>query len=295
MKIKNLSCRQFAGLRDKSVSFADGINVVYGKNESGKSTLVGLLSKTLFHDSNVKGSSTQGKEFRDLYYPASRRGKSTVNLCPDGKVSFETANGIYTLEKEWGDDPRCRLTTPDDDLIKREDDIKAIIKDALRYGEGVYSDFLFSPQSNAAASLQALLDSQKKANNQTDAKRELSETLTKAFAESDGVSISKTEEEINKRISAIEGKHWDAERGCPKKGNDRWKKDIGDILTAYYACKDAQNALDRLHRLEDIAQKANVAFADAEEKAWHAKTAYEDFGKVERQLEDRLCGRFQLR
>ena len=110
MKIKNLSCRQFAGLRDSAVSFADGINVVYGKNESGKSTLVNLLSRTLFQDSRVKGNSTQVKEFKDLYYPANRRGKSAVNLYPDGKVSFETAEGVYTLEKEWGDDdPRCRL------------------------------------------------------------------------------------------------------------------------------------------------------------------------------------------
>ena len=97
MKIKNLSCRQFAGLRDSSVSFADGINVVYGKNESGKSTLVNLLSRTLFQNSKVKGNNAQGKEFRDLYYPACRRGKTTANLYPDGKVSFETADGAHEL------------------------------------------------------------------------------------------------------------------------------------------------------------------------------------------------------
>lgn len=39
MKIKNLSCTQFAGVRDRTISFADGINIVYGKNESGKSTM----------------------------------------------------------------------------------------------------------------------------------------------------------------------------------------------------------------------------------------------------------------
>ena len=34
MKIKNISCTQFAGVRDRNVSFTDGINVIYGKNES---------------------------------------------------------------------------------------------------------------------------------------------------------------------------------------------------------------------------------------------------------------------
>ena len=291
MKIKNLSCKQFAGLRDSSVSFADGINVVYGKNESGKSTLVNLLSRTLFQEAKVKGNSTQVKEFRDLYYPAGRRGKTTANLYPDGKVSFETADGVYTLEKEWGDDEsRCRLTTPDDDLIKKEDDIKAIMKEVLRYGEGVYSDFLFSPQSNAAASLQALLGAQKKADNQADAKRELSETLTKAFAESDGVSISKIEEAIDAQIASLEGACWDVVSDRPKKRDKpgRWERGVGTVLGKFYACEDAQNALNKLHQLEDAAQKANAAFADAEEKARQARTAYEDFGKVERQLEDRV-------
>ena len=35
MKITNISCTQFAGVRDRNVSFTDGINVIYGKNESG--------------------------------------------------------------------------------------------------------------------------------------------------------------------------------------------------------------------------------------------------------------------
>ena len=296
MKIKNLSCRQFAGLRDKSVSFADGINVVYGKNESGKSTLVNLLSRTLFQDSKVKGNSTQGKEFKDLYYPASRRGKTAANLYPDGKVSFETADGVYTLEKEWGDDdPRCRLMTPDDDLIKKEDDIKVIMKEVLQYGEGVYSDFLLSPQSNAAASLQALLDAQKKADSQTDAKRELSETLTKIFAESDGISISRIEEKIDDKIASLEG-CWDRKSDRPQRRKiaGRWERGVGFVLNKFYACEDAQNALDKLHWFEDAAQKANAAFADAEEKARQTKTAYEDFDKVERQLEDRVRSAHEL-
>ena len=61
MKIKNISCTQFAGIRYRDVSLADGINVIYGKNESGKSTVVNLISRTLFQ--NAKLDRRSDKEF----------------------------------------------------------------------------------------------------------------------------------------------------------------------------------------------------------------------------------------
>ena len=50
MIIKEISTEQFAGIRNKKIELTDGINVVFGENESGKSTLVNILSRTLFHD-----------------------------------------------------------------------------------------------------------------------------------------------------------------------------------------------------------------------------------------------------
>ena len=70
MKIKRISCTQFAGMRDQSVELAGGINVIYGKNESGKSTLVNLLARTLFQNAKLDGRSDRG--FRELYFPAGR-------------------------------------------------------------------------------------------------------------------------------------------------------------------------------------------------------------------------------
>lgn len=53
MKLKNISCTQFAGVRDRNISFLDGINVVYGKNESGKSTMANLIVRTLFQKAKL--------------------------------------------------------------------------------------------------------------------------------------------------------------------------------------------------------------------------------------------------
>lgn len=232
MKIKNISCTQFAGVRDRNITFNDGINVVFGKNESGKSTLVDLISRTLFQNARIDGRSD--KEFLELYFPCKRRGSSITGNFADGKITFEDETGTYTLSKEWSKEPRCTLSTPDGTL-RDQKSISAELKRIIVYGEGVYSDMLLSSQRNTDSSLQTLLDASRK----TEAKQEISDAVSQAFAESDGISIDAIGQAIEAKISGIAGKHWDAERSQPARKSGRWATGLGDILKAYYALEDA--------------------------------------------------------
>lgn len=89
MNIKNISSTQFAGIRNIDISLADGLNVIYGKNESGKSTLVNLLSRILFQNSKLDRRSD--KDFLELYFPCI---KKTALL----EVILQTANS-YSQQK----------------------------------------------------------------------------------------------------------------------------------------------------------------------------------------------------
>lgn len=270
MKITNISCTQFAGVRDRNVSFADGINVIYGKNESGKSTLVNLLSRTLFQ--NAKLDRRSDKEFFELYFPGAKKGSTITGDFADGKITFETENGSYTLSKEWGSDSRCTLSTPDG-IIRDQSRIDEVLRETLLYGEGVYSDMLFSSQRNTDISLQTMLDASKK----TDAKQEITDAVSQAFAESNGISVDAIEQAISAKIDEIAGKHWDFEREAPVRKAGRWANGRGEILNTLYALEDAKAVLDEISRLETEADRAANDYVAKDAAARKAEEEYTRF------------------
>lgn len=271
MRIKNISCTQFAGIRNRNISLVDGINVIYGKNESGKSTLVNLLSRTLFQKAKLDGRSD--KEFFELYFPGANKDSRITGDFADGKITFETEKGSYTLSKEWGAESRCILSTPDG-VIRDQKQIDVILKELLLYGEGVYSDMLFSSQRNTDISLQTILDASQK----TDAKQEIVDVVSQAFVESAGLSVDAIEQAIAAKIEEIAGKHWDIDHGTParKTGGGRWSKDLGEILKAYYALKDAKDVLEEISRLE---READHTAKEYTERDTDAHNAEEEYGK----------------
>lgn len=62
MRIDNLKINGFGKLKNKEVEFKDGINIVYGENESGKSSLLKFITSMLYGASKNKN----GKEISDF-------------------------------------------------------------------------------------------------------------------------------------------------------------------------------------------------------------------------------------
>lgn len=94
MKIKNIKINSYGNLNDREFELSDNINVIYGKNESGKSTLLKFITNIFYGTSRNK----KGREFSDYdrYKPWGRDEFS-------GKIKYELDNGEeYEVYREFG-------------------------------------------------------------------------------------------------------------------------------------------------------------------------------------------------
>ncbi|MCI9178092.1 MAG: AAA family ATPase, partial [Clostridia bacterium] len=80
MKIKNIKINSYGTLKEKEINLKDNINIIYGKNESGKSTLLNFIKNIFYGISKNKN----GKEISDYekYLPWNGENFS-------GKIEYE--------------------------------------------------------------------------------------------------------------------------------------------------------------------------------------------------------------
>ena len=83
MKINKLKINSYGKLKEKEINFKDGINLIYGQNEAGKSTLIKFITNSFYGISKNK----KGKEVSDFdkYKPWSGEEFS-------GKLEYELDN-----------------------------------------------------------------------------------------------------------------------------------------------------------------------------------------------------------
>ena len=84
MKINNLKINSFGNLENKEIKFTENINIIQGKNESGKSTLLKFITDMFYGISKNK----RGREFSDY-----ERYKPWNNEEFSGKLSYTLDDG----------------------------------------------------------------------------------------------------------------------------------------------------------------------------------------------------------
>ena len=84
MKIKNIKINNYGNLENKEINLKNKINIIYGKNESGKSTLLNYIKNIFYGISKNKS----GKDISDY-----EKYKPWGKIDYSGKLKYELDNG----------------------------------------------------------------------------------------------------------------------------------------------------------------------------------------------------------
>ncbi len=283
MILKTFGCEQFAGMIDREFELAEHMNVIVGKNESGKTTMLDMIYHVL--NTGVDLKRNDKKEFFENYMPAEKT-KGFSGDCIDGSVTFENEQGVFEIKKEWSREEEgfCRLKSPDGSLMKTKKNVEKKMREELKFGQAVYRNLIFSSQNDRDQILRGILRASED-DGVKEAKGELASRVNQTVMELDGVSIEELEEEIRKKIKEYES-NWDSERNRPKakspgKGTGgRWGKNVGKILESYYAMEDRAREKEQAEMAEENYERARKNLESAKisvERAEKEQKEYLDF------------------
>jgi len=261
MNIKSVKTRQFAGIKNKEVEFEDGLNVLVGNNETGKSTMVELIYQTLYRDSKLSRSKKEDKDFIARFMPSDSKGDVV-----DGTLVFATDDGLYTLQKKWGASEMCELESSNDGIIANEKKIREIIDGELVYKRGLYDDVVFASQKSQANVVEHILN---KLDKKALVKQDLVSIIaSEGMASTEGIAPEEIEKIIQEKIDALSG-HWDFVNDGPDKKRgikNKWVQGVGAILEAYYTKAELEYALQKSELAEKAIDNENNKINEAKEK-----------------------------
>ncbi|NLY45895.1 MAG: AAA family ATPase [Tissierella sp.] len=250
MYIKSYKCTRFAGLKDATLEFDKGINVILGPNESGKSTIIEGIHSTLFKGTKLRRNNNVDKDFSYKFMP-----KPNGDFI-DGKVVLELDDGEYEISKEWGSSESVKLLTPGGNIIKNENDVNEELSRILDFGESTYSNIVFAKQRQLKEALYNIIS-----NNELT--KEINDLLRMTLMELDGISIDSIQQSIEDEIDTLY-KRWDRAKNNPENNrgiNNPYKTGLGKILESYYTKENLRLLMDRANRTEqefdEICNKIN--------------------------------------
>ncbi|MBW1715316.1 MAG: AAA family ATPase [Deltaproteobacteria bacterium] len=231
MIIKKVAIKTFGGLSDREIEFQNGLNVILGPNESGKSTIYHAIERTLFTSSKLTPSKLERQMGR--FIPIG--GGDTIEVS----IHFEDKGGEYVLHRKWGASMLSELKLPDGSVVSDDNSIQEIIKGCLEVPEGTCRTVMMTYQSGLSRTIDELRSDR-------DTLESLRDLLRKAVMEMDGVSVDAFRNKVEDAYKAYLGR-WDLNANYPE-GNrgieNPWVKGVGSVVESFYEKEKVRLALE---------------------------------------------------
>ena len=109
MILNRIKINRFGKLHDEKVEFMDGFNIVYGPNESGKSTLYGFVAAMLFGMNRSRGKASKTDDF-------TRFEPKEAPFEYSGRIEFESGGKEYILSRDFAAGKKRDMLVSADDM-----------------------------------------------------------------------------------------------------------------------------------------------------------------------------------
>jgi exonuclease SbcC len=216
MEIKHVSISRFAALSDVEIPFKQGLNVLYGKNEAGKSTVIRAISSVLFLP--IKTRNQKEKDTIKSFRPLSGGDEfgASLTFLQDGKA--------YSLKKTWCSE--VRLEASDGSVYTDSEAVEQVEK-LLPLGAKLYETLVFAKHEEFKETIK---------NVKTVGTQNIVSALRQSVMDAGGISIEAFREAVKEEYARLAG-NWDMEAELPMNGrgiDNPYVKNNGEIIQWYY-------------------------------------------------------------
>ena len=247
MILISIHLHPFGKFTDKQHLFSNGVHVINGPNEFGKSTISNAIRHALFTTTKM-AEKTMQKEIGEWFpHPHGTACAVTLVIEQDGIT--------WTVEKLWSKTPSTVLKSSSGEhhigLVA-----EAKIAELVGFNQATWQYVFHTSQAALVQTVEKL------AEHSTTLNDLVSSASTSASRD---ISPERFVDMLNERIEDYYS-NWDEQFNRPRDGkgiDNRWKKSVGKILKAYYDWKDiqaTQKAVDDYCVRQDILQTRKAGY-----------------------------------
>lgn len=276
MRIKTFESSRFAGLRNTRIDFEEGLNVILGPNESGKSTIIDGIHSTLFKDTKLRKNNNADKDFSFKFMP-----KPSGDFI-DGRLVLGHEDGDFEIYKEWGSSEHIQIIDLDGNIIKDRENIEGAISEFLNYGASTYSNIVFAKQRDLKAAIGNIIRDR-------EITSEINDLLRQTMMELDGISMDKIESNIHEEIEKLY-KRWDREKNYPENNrgaNNPYKVGLGEIVEHFYAKENLKIQMENADRAEKEYELVGKSLKETKDRKEACDRERLELEEIEEDVNDR--------
>jgi len=251
MKLLRIRLHPFGGIADRTCDLHDGVNVIEGPNEFGKSTLNNALWHGLFTPTNLPPVSL--KKAMGRWYPRPGGDHARVTL------EFESDGHKWTLQKTWGAGASAIIQSTETAAIADPARVQEQLLALLHRNEATWRHVLFVGQAQLSRTIQELRE-------QSDEIDDIQPLIAGAAAIPGDIAPDKLAAAIDERIERHFGR-WDTNLGGPERGrgiDNPWANRIGPQLAAYYALETVHRNLNEVRIHDEQVDEVNAKIKELE-------------------------------